>query len=348
MNAPKEGTLMNHWDSMRFATSAASVTLLLLAGTLGGCGSIEVALGMRTRLDKLPVTTLSARLFPDPGLVPGKSSHLAIIVTTTDGKQLTTEGVGHGTVLFDSFTFAFDIVTVKRNGTVSLPADPRLSDTVVPHVTINVVGHPEVSGGLDIPVRYDAAFVAQFSGQPGLPGLDGRNGFDGSNGSNGSLDPNNLSPGGNGTNGSDGTDGDDGHPGQPGDAVRVWVTFIPQRSLLQARANGGSGDLFFLVDAAAGSLTIDADGGSGGRGGSGGKGGQGGAGGSGWPSGNWGLAGRNGADGRSGRDGPAGTFVVSVDPRAEPYLNRLHFSNTSAGRPGPPADIRIEPVAPIW
>src|SRR5882672_56262 len=320
---------MNNLDSNRFAILISSVSILLLAGTLGGCGSVEVALGMRTRLDKLPVTALSARLLPAPSMVPGTSAKFVITVTTADGKQLTTEGVGHGTVLFDSFTFVTDVVTVKGNGVVSLPADPRLSDAEMPHVRITVIGHPDVSARFDIPVRYDAAFVAQFSGQPGFPGFDGQNGLDGSSGSDGSLDPNKLSAGGNGSDGSNGTDGDDGKPGQPGDAVRLWVTLMPERSLLQVKASGRSGDQFFIVDSSAGSLTIKADGGAGGRGGSGGKGGRGGSGGSGWPPGMSGLAGRDGSDGRSGSDGAAGTFIVSVDPRAQPYLDRLHFSNTS-------------------
>ncbi len=316
---------MNNLDSNRFAILISSVSILLLAGTLGGCGSVEVALGMRTRLDKLPVTALSARLLPAPSMVPGTSAKFVITVTTADGKQLTTEGVGHGTVLFDSFTFVTDVVTVKGNGVVSLPADPRLSDAEMPHVRITVIGHPDVSARFDIPVRYDAAFVAQFSGQPGFPGFDGQNGLDGSSGSDGSLDPNKLSAGGNGSDGSNGTDGDDGKPGQPGDAVRLWVTLMPERSLLQVKASGRSGDQFFIVDSSAGSLTIKADGGAGGRGGSGGKGGRGGSGGSGWPPGMSGLAGRDGSDGRSGSDGAAGTFIVSVDPRAQPYLDRLHF-----------------------
>jgi hypothetical protein len=347
-SAPVDGTLMNNVDSNRFAVSLASVSVLLLAGALGGCGSIEVALGLRTRLDKLPVTAISARLLPDACLVPGKSAHLVITVTTADGKQLTTEGVGHGTVLFDSFKFVTDVVTIKGNGVVSLPADPRLSDAVVPHMGITVIGHSDISAGLDIPVRYDAAFMAQFSGQPGFSGFDGQNGLDGSSGSDGSLDPNNLSAGGNGSDGSSGTDGADGDPGQPGDAVRLWVTLMPERSLLQVKASGKRGDQFFLVDSSAGSLTVKADGGSGGSGGSGGKGGRGGSGGTGFPPGMSGLAGRDGSAGRSGSYGAAGTFIVSVDPRVQPYLDRLHFSNTSDGRSGPPPDIRIEPVPPIW
>ena len=72
---PKEGRAgPPRGGKAKCATASVSV----LAGTLGGCGSLEVALGMRTRLDKLPVTGLSARLFPHPGLVPGKSAKLVI------------------------------------------------------------------------------------------------------------------------------------------------------------------------------------------------------------------------------------------------------------------------------
>jgi hypothetical protein len=63
---------------------------LIIVGflSLGGCGSIEVALGLRTRLDKVPVTALSASLFPSPGLSPGKSGRLVITATTSDGKRV--------------------------------------------------------------------------------------------------------------------------------------------------------------------------------------------------------------------------------------------------------------------
>jgi hypothetical protein len=37
-------------------------------GALSGCASIEVGLGLRMRLDKVPVTAISATLSPDPGL----------------------------------------------------------------------------------------------------------------------------------------------------------------------------------------------------------------------------------------------------------------------------------------
>ncbi|HMI51704.1 MAG TPA: hypothetical protein VK525_09335, partial [Candidatus Saccharimonadales bacterium] len=66
------------------------------------------------RLDKVPVTALSATLSPDPGLAPGKSGRLIITATTSDAKQLVTVGAGHGNVLFDSFTFTATTVTVNQ------------------------------------------------------------------------------------------------------------------------------------------------------------------------------------------------------------------------------------------
>src|SRR6202035_4651003 len=108
--------------------------------------SIEAALGFRMRLDKVPVTALSASLSPGPGLSPGKSGRLVITATTTDGKQFVTVGPGHGKVLFDSFTFNATVATVNKKGKVSLPADPRLSEGVVPHIRILVIGQPDVVG----------------------------------------------------------------------------------------------------------------------------------------------------------------------------------------------------------
>src|ERR1700733_13653615 len=102
--------------------------VFLALDALIGCSSIEVGLGLRMRLDKVPVTAVSATLSPEPGLSPGKSGRLIITATTSDAKQFVTVGAGHGNVLFDSFTFAATTVTVNKKGVVSLPADPRLSE----------------------------------------------------------------------------------------------------------------------------------------------------------------------------------------------------------------------------
>jgi hypothetical protein len=342
---------MKEQRSFDFFCKAGCIGLVIFgAGSLGGCGSIEVALGWRTRLDKVPVTALSASLSPAPGLSPGKSGRLVITATTSDGKQLVTVGPGHGKVLFDSFTFNASVAGVNKKGVVSLPADPRLSDGLVPHIRIGVIGHPDVVAELDIPVRYDVAFAAHFSGSIGLRGFDGLNGLDGSAGSDGSSDLTNPSAGGNGTDGSDGGDGDNGGPGGAGESVHVWLTVESgDHPLLQARASSFKHEQFFLVDPNGGTLSVDADGGPGGAGGSGGRGGRGGSGGSGFPTGFSGHDGRNGFDGHAGPDGAAGTIVVSVDPAAQPFLGVLHLSNRSgSGRAGPAPEILVEPVPPIW
>ena len=104
---------------------AASIVFFLpTVLALGGCGSIEVALGMRTRLDKQPVTTAVASLSPGPALAPGHSATLVITATTSDGKSLVTVGPGKGKVLFDSFAFVGTNVTVSAKGVVSLPIGP--------------------------------------------------------------------------------------------------------------------------------------------------------------------------------------------------------------------------------
>ena len=341
---------MNERRSIEAYRRIGCPLILLGLAFLGGCGSIEVALGLRTRLDKVSVTSLSASLSPSPGLSPGKSGRLVITATAADGEQLITVGPGHGKVLFDSFTFDATVVNVNKKGIVSLPADPRVSEGVVPHIRIMAIGHPDIVADLDIPVRYDAAFAAHFPGSAGSSGLDGQNGFDGSAGSNGSADLTNPSAGGNGTNGTSGGDGANGGPGQPGEAVHIWMTLTKDdRPLLQVRAAGSTHEQLFLVDPNGGTLTVDASGGQGGRGGSGGKGGRGGAGGAGFPPGQSGLDGQNGFDGHAGADGAAGAFIVSVDPAAQAFLDRLHLSNKSGGGiAGPAPKILIEPVPPLW
>jgi hypothetical protein len=153
-------------------------------------------------------------------------------------------------------------VKVNSRGVVSLPADPRLSDGQVPHIRISAIGHPDVAADLDIPVRYDAAFTAHFSGGAGFKGIDGSDGFSSSDGAAGSTDPNSPAAGGNGSNGTDGGDGQDGQAGEPGQAVHVWVTLRSgSRTLLQVRAASTNREQFFLIDPNGGTLAIDANGG---------------------------------------------------------------------------------------
>jgi len=272
------------------------------------------------------------------------------VATTADGKQLVTEGAGHGKVLWDSFDLEPTIAQVIKKGVVTLPADPRTSEGGMPHLRIRVKGHPEISAEIDIPVRYDANFVANFSGADGATGSSGFDGTSGSDGADGSTDPKNPAPGGDGGDGSPGGDGGDGGPGEPGQHVHVWVRLKEGgQPLLQVRVASPGNERLYLVDPRGGTLLVKADGGRGGSGGPGGSGGAGGSGGSGSPSGSGGSRGADGAAGWSGGGGAAGTILVTMDPRAKPFLNVLLFSNKDGyGKPGPAPEIKEEPVSPLW
>ncbi len=329
---------------------ALLLTLAMVATSLAGCESIELALGMRIRLDRIPVTGLSASLVPASGLAPGASGALVVVATAADGKSYVTEGAGHGNVLFDSFKIDAQVVTVKGAGVVSLPADPRLSEGRGAHLSISANGHPDAVAELDVPVRYDVAYDANLSGRAGAAGTPGFDGTDGMPGSSGSIDPSNPSAGGDGGNGGNGGDGGDGGPGEPGPAVQVWLTLrAGTPALIQARVQAGPQDRLYLIDPAGGALAIEANGGAGGSGGRGGRGGAGGSGGSGSPSGASGMNGSDGRDGSDGAAGAAGTIRVTVDPLAQSFLEQVHLMNRSgAGRPGPAPTISVEPVAPLW
>jgi hypothetical protein len=138
-------------NSLRMGCTAVAAVAML---SLGGCGSIGVALGWRTRLDKLPVTAVSATLSPSPGLSPGKSGRLIIVATGADNQQWTSVGPGHGKVLFDSFTFDSTVVQVNKRGVVSLPSDPRVSSGKTAHIHVAVprpvpLPHPGHGGCLE-------------------------------------------------------------------------------------------------------------------------------------------------------------------------------------------------------
>jgi len=353
----------SHNASLRAGQVVLPITLVALVA----CSDLAVLVGLRTRLDKLPVTSISASLVGKgaagavTALAPGASARLVIVATTQDGKQLVTAGAGHGKVLLDSFVFTPNLVQLGKRGKVSLPADPRLSDGKVASIHIATVGHPDVVTDLDIAVRYDVAFVANFSGSGGMNGVDGNNGLDGSPGADAtpSIDPTTglpgpVGPGGNGGDGGAGGNGGNGWDGAPGAAVHVWLRLKPGSDrVLQAKVTGkGTGDardLYYLIDAKGGSLKVTADGGSGGEGGAGGRGGRGGPGGVGNPSGLSGRDGTRGFDGWRGNDGAAGTITVSVDPAAQQFVSILSLSNRSgSGRPGPAPIFMNEPVPPLW
>lgn len=330
--------------SPRFSIPAACLGVAAML-VLSGCTRLQVRLGSKVHLDAIPVKSMEVRLAKGQGIVPGQKSPLVVVITQADGKVLQTEGAGEGKVLWSELKVAATVVTANKKGVVSLPRDPRISDGKMPHVTITMPSHPDIRAELDIPVRYDYKFAANFSGGSGTSGFNGTNGLDGTSGSVGSIDPNNPSPGGNGSDGTNGSNGQDGGRGDDAPPVQIRVAFRSgSHPLLQVDVTAPGREEVFLVDPQGGSLTVEADGGSGGSGGKGGRGGRGGSGGTGTPNGS---SGRDGLDGRNGWDGSSGSggrITVTYDPAAALYLGAIHLSN----RGGPAPVFNEESVAPLW
>ncbi len=325
----------------RWAACLGMVTLLVL----GGCTRLQVRLGWKMHLDKVPITSMQASLPKGPGIAPGEKSPLVVVLTEPDGKTLRTEGAGHGKVLWKDLTITARVVTANKKGVVFLPVDPRISDGKVAHVTVTVPSHPDLRAELDIPLRYDYKFNANFSGSSGSSGFNGSDGIDGTSGTMGSVDPNNPSPGGDGSNGTDGSNGQDGGSGGDAPPVQILVALrAGSHPLLQVSVSAAGQQKLYLVDPQGGSLTVRADGGSGGSGGKGGRGGRGGSGGIGTPNGNDGSNGSDGRDGFDGSTGRGGSITVTYDPQARPFLGAIHLSNQN----GPAPVYKEDPVAALW
>lgn len=330
----------------RWKTSslAAFLTLLCLLSQ-GGCSAMKVKLGMRVDLTQTPVASIEVSLPKGPGIAPGQKSPLVVQVTQTDGKVLLTEGQGGGKVQWKDLQVTASVVNVNQKGVVSLAKDPRVSDNKVGHVTVTVPSHPGLRADLDIPFRYDIAYVSNFSGSRGSDGMNGTDGMDGASGSTGSIDPNNPSPGGDGTNGTNGDDGKDGGPGGNAPPVEVRVALQPGSDpLLQVSVSAAGRRKLYLINPKGGSLMVKADGGPGGSGGRGGRGGRGGSGGMGTPSGRDGSSGMDGRNGFDGQPGRGGTITITYDPAVASFLNIIHLSSSN----GPPPVFREAAVAALW
>jgi hypothetical protein len=308
---------------------------------LTGCAAIQVKLGMKVYLNKIPISSIQASQSDGTGMAPGEKAPLIVTVTKPDGTAITTRDK----VLWKDLTVTPSIVKASKKGLVSLSGDPRISDGKLPHVSITVPSHPDLHADLDIPVEYDRQFTANFSGRDGSSGLDGNSGSDGSSGSSGSTDPDHPSAGGNGSDGSNGSDGGNGSDGEDGPPVLVRVALrAGSHPLLQVGVSGQGRESFFLVDPQGGSLTVLDEGGSGGSGGKGGRGGSGGSGGIGSPNGSSGSDGLSGHDGSSGSSGRGGSITVTYDPQAKAFLGMIRLRNEG----GPKPVFTEQAVGPLW
>jgi hypothetical protein len=318
-------------------------TLFLFVFT--GCTSMQVKFGWKVYLERTPITSMDAKLEEGPAIGPGQKAGIVVTLTRPNGKTLATKGADGGKVMWKELRLTSSVVAVNKNGVVSLPKDPRISDGKMGHVIITVPSHPDLRADLDIPFRYDISYFAGFSGSSGFKGADGASGMDGTSGSSGSTDPNHPSPGGNGSDGSRGSDGSNGSTG--GNAPTVTVKVALQSGvhpLLQISVSAGGKETLYLVDPHGGSLTVRADGGEGGAGGKGGRGGRGGSGGIGSPNGSSGHDGSNGHDGSSGSPGRGGLITVIYDPQAKPFLNTIRLYSAH----GPSPVFREESIATLW
>ena len=312
---------------------------------LSGCAAVQVKLGMKTYLDKIPVTSIDARLAKGAAIAPGEKLPLVVAFTEPDGKVWVTEGEGHGKILWKDITVTPTVVTANKKGIVSLPSDPRISDGKTAHVALTVPSHPDMHSEIDIPVRYDYSYSFRTAGSSGSSGMNGSDGMDGSSGSMGSTDPEHPSAGGNGSDGSNGSDGQDGGPGwdAPPTQVRVALRSGPH-PLLQVGVSAAGNEKLYLIDPNGGFLTVTSEGGSGGSGGKGGRGGRGGSGGIGSPNGSSGGDGSNGRDGSDGSPGRAGSITVTYDPQAKLFLSIIRLSNAGGPRPV----FKEQVVDPLW
>jgi hypothetical protein len=331
----------------RFSRRCAACLVATFSFWLSGCAAIQVhILKSKVYLNTVPATTMVLSLPKGPGIAPGDKLPLVVTFTTPDGKVFTTEGAGHGKILWQDLKVSATVAGVSDKGVLSLPSDPRLSDGKLPHVTVTAPSHPDLKAELDVPLRYDRSFAVSFEGSTGFDGANGSDGIDGSSGMMGSIDPNNPQPGGNGsdgTNGSDGANGEDGSDGPPV-LVRVTLRQGSQSPLLQIAVLAERKLTLFLVDPQGGSLTVQSLGGDGGQGGKGGRGGRGGSGGIGIPDGQSGSDGLDGSNGISGSPGRGGLITVIYDPKAGPFLTAIDLPRAN----GPAPVLREEPVGPLW
>src|ERR1700691_6034548 len=105
----KGGSIMN---------TCGSWLLLVSTLMLSGCSAVQVHLGMKVYLAKIPVTSMQASLPKGPGIGPGEKSPLVVSFTGPDGKLLQTEGAGHGKIMWKDLQVTATVATVNAKGMV--------------------------------------------------------------------------------------------------------------------------------------------------------------------------------------------------------------------------------------
>ena len=108
--------LMNRRCNPLWVAGLGMASLLALSG----CAAIQVKLGMKVYLAKIPVTSIEVRQANDPGIGPGQKSSLIVEVTQPDGKILQTEGAGKGKVMWQDLVVTPTLVTVNKKGVITL------------------------------------------------------------------------------------------------------------------------------------------------------------------------------------------------------------------------------------
>src|ERR1035441_8668352 len=96
----------------RTSTKLASLTLAFVLA-LCGCSAIQVKLGMKVYVAKLPIATMQASLPKDPGIAPGEKSSLVVTLTQPDGRVWVTEGAGKGKILWSDIAITTSVVDRK-------------------------------------------------------------------------------------------------------------------------------------------------------------------------------------------------------------------------------------------
>ena len=305
--------------------------LILVASlfVLGGCSSIQKALGLKADLSDEPVREISLSMSKGQ-LCPGEGVDIIVTALLEDNTKLVSEGPGGGDATLDSLVFEATGGEIDSQGHFILSSDPDDSLGKEVEVRVAVVNKPHISATQPIVVTYACQYVADFSGLAGAPGQNGSSGSSGNNGTDKQTSESYAQPGGDGQNGGQGGPGGRGQDGQDGPQVEAQVSSITHpvdgRQLLHVTVSSTQqGYQRFVIDPAGGSLLIAANGGAGGQGGSGGHGGSGGSGGTGVPPGNGGHGGDGGNGGDGGDGGSAGSIKFFLPASLSQYEQLFSF-----------------------